>query len=73
MKTRSTFIHQRETVMDKAEEIHHYIRFHKDLAEINTDIDTFMSVTPDDIQRVAKTYLGTANRTVVVAQPPKSS
>jgi len=73
MKTRSTFVTQRETDMNKAEEIHHYVRFHKDIAEINTDIDTFMSVTPDDIQRVAKTYLGSANRTVVVAQPPKQS
>jgi predicted Zn-dependent peptidase len=73
MKVRSTFISQRETDMAKAEEIHHYIRFHKDLSEINTDLDSFMSVTPEDIQRVAKTYLGTANRTVVVAQPPKNS
>jgi predicted Zn-dependent peptidase len=72
-KVRSRFISQRETVMNKAEEIHHYIRFHKDLSEINTDLDHFMAVTPEDIQRVAKTYLGAANRTLVVAQPPKSS
>ena len=71
MKVRSNFINQRQTVMNKAEEIHHYIRFHKDLAEINTDVENFMSVTPEDIQRVAKQYLVTANRTVVVAQPPK--
>jgi predicted Zn-dependent peptidase len=73
MKLRSTFINQRETVMNKAEEIHHYIRFHKDLSEINTDVESFMAVTPEDIQRVAKTYLGAANRTVVIAQPPKNS
>ncbi len=72
-KVKSNFISQKETVMAKAEEIHHYIRFHKDLSEINTDLETFMSVTPEDIQRVAKTYLGTVNRTLVVAQPPKSS
>ena len=73
MKTRSAFVNQRETDMNKAEELHHYIRFHKDLAEINTDLDSFMSVTPEDIQRVAKTYLGSANRTVVIAMPPKQS
>jgi predicted Zn-dependent peptidase len=72
-KIRSKFVTQRETVMGKAEEIHHYIRFHKDLSEINTDLDAFLSVTPGDIQRVAKTYLGTANRTLVIAQPPASS
>jgi predicted Zn-dependent peptidase len=72
-KFKSNFINQRQTVMQKAEEIHHYIRFHKDLAEINTDLDAFMAVTVEDIQRVAKQYLGKDNRTLVVAQPPKSS
>jgi predicted Zn-dependent peptidase len=72
-KFKASFINQRQTVMQKAEEIHHYIRFHKDLAEINTDLDAFMAVTADDIQRVAKQYLGKENRTLVVAQPPKSS
>lgn len=72
-KIKSRFISQRETVMGKAEEIHHYIRFHKDISEINTDLENFMAVTPQDIQRVAKTYLGTGNRTLVVAAPPKSS
>jgi len=72
-KIKSRFISQRETVMGKAEDIHHYIRFHKDLSEINTDLENFMAVTPQDIQRVAKTYLGTGNRTLVVAAPPKSS
>jgi predicted Zn-dependent peptidase len=72
-KFKSNFINQRQTVMQKAEEIHHYIRFHKDLAEINTDLDAFMAVTVEDMQRVAKQYLGKDNRTLVVAQPPKSS
>ena len=72
-KFKAGFVNNRQTVMSKAEEINHYIRFHKDLAEINTDLDTFMAVTADDIQRVAKQYLGKNNRTLVVAQPPKSS
>ena len=73
MKVKSNFINQRQTDMAKAEEIHHYVRFHKDLSEINTDLDNFMAVTPQDIQRVAKKYLVRDNRTVVVAQPPKNS
>ena len=70
---KSSFIEQRQTCMNKAEEIHHYIWFHNDLAEINTDIDEFMKVTVDDIKRVANQYLRTDNRTMVVAAPPKNS
>ena len=70
---KSSFIEQRQTCMNKAEEIHHYIWFHDDLAEINTDIDAFMKVTVDDIKRVANQYLRTDNRTMVVAAPPKNS
>ncbi|HEX5131034.1 MAG TPA: pitrilysin family protein [Candidatus Krumholzibacteria bacterium] len=70
---KSGFISNRQTVMNKAEEIHHYIRFHKDLAEINTDLDVFMKVTAEDIQRVANKYLRSDNRTLVIAAPPQNS
>jgi predicted Zn-dependent peptidase len=70
---KSDFIGQRQTVMNKAEEIHHYIWFHNDLAVINTELDTYMKVTVDDIKRVANKYLRSDNRTMVVAAPPKSS
>jgi predicted Zn-dependent peptidase len=72
-KFKSNFINGRETVMDKAEQIHHYIRFHDNLAEINTDMDGYLAVTAEDIQRVAQKYLRTDNRTVVIAAPPQSS
>jgi predicted Zn-dependent peptidase len=67
---KSDFISGRQTVMNKAEAIHHYVFFHDDLSEINTDLDRYLEVTTDDIKRVANKYLGKANRTVVVAQPP---
>ena len=67
------FIDQRETVMNKAEELHHYIWYHNDLSVINTELDTYMKVTADDIKRVANQYLRTDNRTLVVAAPPKQS
>jgi predicted Zn-dependent peptidase len=70
---KSDFIGNRQTVMNKAEEIHHYIWLHGDLAVINTELDTYMKVTAADIQRVAKEYLRSDNRTMVVAAPPKSS
>ncbi len=70
---KSDFIGQRQTVMNKAEEIHHYIWYHNDLAVINTELDTYMAVTADDIKRVANQYLRTDNRTMIVAAPPKNS
>ena len=72
-KFKSDFITGRQTVMAKAEQIHHYIRFHNDLALINTDLDRYMAVTAEDIQRVAQTYLRPDNRTMVIAAPPQNS
>ncbi len=69
---KTNFIEGRQTVMRKAESIQHYIRFHNDLARINTDLDVYLAVTAEDIQRVARKYLNENNRTVVVAQPPSS-
>jgi predicted Zn-dependent peptidase len=70
---KSGFIGERQTVMNKAEEIHHYVLFHANLSEINTDLDEFLKVTADDIKRVANQYLRSDNRTMVIAQPPTSS
>jgi len=67
---KSDFISGRQTVMNTAEAIHHYMLFHDDLSEINTDLDKYMAVTKDDVKRVANQYLGKANRTVVTALPP---
>jgi len=69
---KTSFITGRQTVLNKAESIHHYVFFHDDLSEINTDIDAYMAVTADDIQRVANKYLTEDNRTVVFAVPPSS-
>ena len=59
----------RQTVLNKAEEIHRYLYFSRDLSEINTDIENYMSVTQDDILRVANKYFVKNNRTVVIAMP----
>ncbi len=72
-KFKADFISGRQTVMQKAEQIHHYILFHGDLAVINSDLDRYLAVTAEDIQRVAGTYLRTDNRTMVVAAPPQKS
>jgi predicted Zn-dependent peptidase len=72
-KLKTEFVSSRQTVMGKAESIHHYIRFHGDVSVINSDLDRYLAVTSQDIQRVAKTYLRSDNRTMVTAAPPKSS
>ncbi len=69
---KSNFISGRQTVLSKAESLHHYIRFHGDVAAINLDLDLYLSVTAEDIQRVANKYLTEDNRTVVTAMPPSS-
>ncbi len=72
-KLKTDFVSSRQTVMGKAEAIHHYIWLHNDLSAINSDLDRYLAVTVQDIQRVAKQYLRNDNRTMVTAAPPKNS
>jgi zinc protease len=66
---RAGFIRERETTSGRAEALHHYDRFHASLADINTDLDRYLSVTADDIRRVAARYLDPANLLDVIVQP----
>ena len=66
---RAQFIENRESVLNKAEELHHYAMFHAVMADINTDLDRFMAVTNDDIRRVATKYLDPANAVILVIKP----
>ncbi|MGH7520675.1 MAG: M16 family metallopeptidase, partial [Gemmatimonadales bacterium] len=70
---RAGFIATRETTMGKAEALHHYRTFHSSLDEINTDLDRLLSVTSDDVKRVANTYLAPANLTLVIVRPAPTS
>ncbi len=70
---RAQFIENRETVLNKAEELHHYAMFHAVMADINTDLDRFMAVTNDDIRRVAAKYLDPANAVILVIKPAPAS
>jgi predicted Zn-dependent peptidase len=66
---KSGFIMGRETVMNKAEAIQSQIFYHGDLSDLNTELDKYMAVTREDIQRVANEYFNAENRTVVIANP----
>jgi zinc protease len=65
---RAGFIGNRETTLGKAEELHHYLTFHKSIDEINTDLDRLLSVTSDDVKRVANTYLAPGNVTLLIVR-----
>ena len=65
---RAGFIANRETTLGKAEELHHYLTFHRSIDEINTDLDHLLAVTSDDVKRVANTYLAPGNLTLVIVR-----
>jgi predicted Zn-dependent peptidase len=67
--TRAEFVHQRETTFGRAEELEHYAFLHASVAEINTELERFQAATAADLQRVAATYLDSANAVVVVVRP----
>ena len=66
---RAQFIASRETTLSKAEALHHYLYFHDDIQEINTELDAVLAVSAPDLQRVAKTYLAPANSVVMIVKP----
>ena len=63
---------QNSTVAGRAENLANYHVYYKDANLINTEIDRYMKVTKEDIQRVAKEYL-TKNNRVVLHYLPKSA
>ena len=66
---KSNFIAGRQTVLSKAQALQRYAYYHEDLNDINNALDLYMSITSDDIKRVANQYLIEKNRTVVIANP----
>jgi predicted Zn-dependent peptidase len=67
----SNFILGRRTVQQKADAIGDAAVFGNDAALVNTELERYLRVTPEDIQRVARKYFVSGQRTVIVVEPPK--
>jgi predicted Zn-dependent peptidase len=52
-----------------ASSLQHYALYHDSIDEINTDIEAYLAVTLDDIQRVAETYLTRENAVTLIIVP----
>lgn len=68
----TNFIEKNSTVQGKAMQLGNYHVFFNDANLINSEIEKFMAVTKEDIQRVAKEYLTQDNRTVLYYLPKSS-
>ncbi len=68
----SQFVQQNSSAVGIAEQLANYHVYYKDANLINTELERYMKVTREDLQRVAKKYLVKENR-VVLQYLPKSA
>ena len=67
-----TFITQHSTMAGIAESLSDYHIYYNDANLINTELQRYLSVTKEDIQRVANQYLTKENRVVLYYLPKQS-
>jgi len=67
------FILSRQTAQSRAEELGYAAVVLKDPQLVNNELQRFLDVTPQDIQRVARKYFVQANKTVVEVYPKKEA
>ncbi len=68
---RASIIFGRQQALNTAESIQSARMYLGSPAAINTDLARYLSVTTDDIRRVARTYLRPDNSVVVLIKPPE--
>ncbi len=64
-QTENSFVNQNTTMAGIADNLSQYYTFFGDPGLINTEIDRYLAVTPQDIVEVAKKYLVPENRVVL--------
>jgi len=69
----SQFVQQASSAVGIAETLANYHTYFGDANLINTEIDRYLKVTKEDIQRVAKTYFTKENRVVLYYLPKEKS
>ena len=67
----ASFILGRRTMQRKADALGEAAVLGKDPNWVNTELDRYLSVTPEDIQRVVQKYFVNQQRTLLVVAPPK--
>ena len=65
------FILTRQTAQTRAEELGYAAVVLKDPELVNTELQRFLNVTPEDIRRVARKYFVQENKTLVEVYPKK--
>ena len=68
----SSAIFARQNTFQVAEQIQHFVHYHDSLDDMQTDLDRYLSVTPDDITRAARKYLAAENSYTFLLVPPSS-
>ncbi len=69
----ASFISDKKNVLEKAESLASYTAYYGDPSLINTELDKYLKVTKEDILRVAKKYLDTDKRIVLIYMPKDKS
>lgn len=65
----SSYISQLSSVGSKSDQLNSFYIFQKNASHINTDLQRILSVTREDIQRVANKYFTKKNSTVIYCVP----
>ena len=69
---RSRNVFGRQTTYQVAEQVQHFVHYHRSLDDMHTDLEQYLSVTRDDILRAAGKYLARENSYTFLLVPPSS-